>query len=114
VCCVHTTYIRVLLLGLFCNEIYDGDGSPMASASSNLAASWFGYAVGNMAELGFADVGQDQLAGGPSPDNEQVVSMLDWTTGQPNAKYFSVQVRTNERSRAMRAQNTMMSNPLTV
>ena len=90
----------------------------MASASSNLAASWFGYAVGNMAELGFADVGQDQLAGGPSPDNEQVVSMLDWTTGQPNAKYFSVQVptgiRTNERSRAMRAQNTMMSNPLPV
>ena len=67
--------------GLFCNEIYDGDGSPMASAGSNLAASWFGYAVGNMAELGFMDVGQDQLAGGPSPDNEEVVSMLDWDTG---------------------------------
>ena len=79
--------------GLFCNEIYDGDGSPMASASSNLAASWFGYAVGNMAELGFYDVGQDQLAGGPPPDNERTVSMLDWNTGQPNAKYFSVQVR---------------------
>ena len=54
--------------------------------------SWFGYAVGLMAELGFLDVGQDQLAGGPPPDNEGVVSMLDWTTGQPNAKYFSVQM----------------------
>ena len=64
----------------------------MASAGSNLAASWFGYAVGNMAELGFMDVGQDQLVGGPSPDNESPVSMLDWHTGQPNAKYFSVQM----------------------
>ena len=45
-----------------------------------------------MAELGFKVVGQDQLAGGPGPDNEGTVSMLSWTTGQPNAKYFSVQM----------------------
>jgi hypothetical protein len=29
----------------------------MASAGSNLAASWFGYAVGNLAERGFMGVG---------------------------------------------------------
>jgi hypothetical protein len=65
----------------------------MASAGSNLAASWFGYALGNLAERGFMDVGQDQLAGGPSPDNEGAVSMLDWHTGQPTGqpkKYFFV------------------------
>jgi hypothetical protein len=62
--------------GFFCNEIYDGDGSGVNghtmlgdTQSWNLAASWFGVAVGHMAELGFLLVGQDQLAGGPSPDN---------------------------------------------
>ena len=64
----------------------------MASTGWNLAASWFGYAVGSMAEIGFVDVGQGQLVGGPSPDSEEVVSMPDWHTGQPNAKYYSVQV----------------------
>merc|ERR1712232_546804 len=84
--------------GLFCNEIYDGDdsgvqgGTMIGNPSWNLAASWFGYAVGSMAELGFKVVGQDQLAGGPSPDNEGTVSMLDWNSGRPNSKYYSVQM----------------------
>ena len=43
-----------------------------------------------MAELGFRVVGQDQLAGGPPPDNSATVSCLDWETGQPNAKYWSI------------------------
>ena len=84
--------------GLLCNEIYDGDGSGVSrgkmipTASWNLAASWFGYAVGNLAEIGVKVVGQDQLAGGPSPDNSASVSCLDWATGRPNAKYYSIQM----------------------
>ena len=85
--------------GLICNEIYDGDSSGVVhgkmdgtSVSWNLAASWFGYAVGNLAEVGFKAVGQDQLAGGVSPDNSAFVSCLDWVTGRPNAKYYSIQM----------------------
>jgi hypothetical protein len=82
------------------NEIYDGDNSGVGPGNTvdrttrswNLAASWFGYAVGRMAEMGFEVVGQDQLAGGPAPDNVAPVSCLDWTTGDPNAKYFSIQL----------------------
>ena len=34
----------------------------------------------------------DQLVAGPAPDNFPSVAMLDWTTGQPNAKYWAVQM----------------------
>jgi len=85
--------------GFFCNEIYDGDGSGISghtmlgnSQSWNLAASWFATAVGYMAELGFHLVGQDQLAGGPGPDNSAFVSCLDWNTGRPNSKFFGIQM----------------------
>ena len=69
------------MLCSFVNEIYDNDdsgeegGRPNRQTLSwNIAGSWFGYASSNMAELGFRVVGQDQLAGGPSPDNSATVS----------------------------------------
>ena len=34
----------------------------------------------------------DQLVAGPAPDNFPSVAMLDWTTGQPNAKYWAVKM----------------------
>jgi len=71
------------MLCSFVNEIYDNDdsgeegGRPNRQTLSwNIAGSWFGYAASNMAELGFRVVGQDQLAGGPSPDNSATVSCL--------------------------------------
>lgn len=84
------------------NEIYSGDlpsdtvldGGKVnrRTTTYNLASAWYGYAVGRLAELGVRVVGQDQLVGGPSPDNEAVVSCLDWHTGEPNAKYYSIQM----------------------
>eukprot|EP01065_Artemidia_motanka_P030594 TRINITY_DN36627_c0_g1_i1.p1 TRINITY_DN36627_c0_g1~~TRINITY_DN36627_c0_g1_i1.p1 ORF type:complete len:531 (+),score=147.45 TRINITY_DN36627_c0_g1_i1:55-1593(+) len=53
----------------------------------NAAAAAFAYGYGRLALLGFKIVGMDQLAGGPYPDNEPAVTMLDWDTGEPNAKY---------------------------
>jgi hypothetical protein len=47
---------------------------------------------GKFAQLGYKIVGQDQLIGGPFPDNFPSVTMLDWDSGQPNAKYYSVQM----------------------
>jgi hypothetical protein len=42
--------------------------------------------------VGYKLVGLDQLVAGPFPDNFPSVAMLDWTTGQPNAKYYAVQM----------------------
>lgn len=56
----------------------------------NSAAACFAYGYGRLAQLGYKFVGADQLIGGPWPDNEPAVSSLDWTTGQPNAKYWAI------------------------
>ena len=48
------------------------------------------YGYGRLALAGYKYVGADQLIGGPWPDNEPAVSSLDWTTGQPNAKYWAI------------------------
>jgi len=58
----------------------------------NAAAASFAYAFGRMAELGYKYVGADQLVSGPWPDNEPAVTSLDWDTGEPNAKYWSVRM----------------------
>ena len=48
------------------------------------------YGFGRLALAGYKYVGADQLIGGPWPDNEPAVSSLDWSTGQPNAKYWAI------------------------
>ena len=37
-------------------------------------------------------VAQDQLVAGTWPDNEPEVAMLDWQTGEPNAKFWATQL----------------------
>ena len=54
----------------------------------NAAAACFAYGYGTLASRGYKFVGQDQLIGGTWPDNEPAVSMLDWQTGEVNAKYW--------------------------
>lgn len=58
----------------------------------NAAAASFAYGFGLFAALGYKFIGADQLVGGPYPDNEPCVTMLDWTTGEPNAKYWVLQM----------------------
>jgi hypothetical protein len=62
------------------------------SWSWNAAAGVFAYAFGSLAEYGYLLVGQDQLVAGTWPDNEPGVAMLDWVTGEPNAKYYVTQL----------------------
>ncbi len=59
------------------------------------AAALFAYGYGRLALAGYKYVGADQLIGGPWPDNEPAVSCLDWKTGEPNAKYYAVQLLAN-------------------
>ena len=65
-----------------------GVGINRTTASWNAAASLFAYAFATLAERGYLFVGQDQLVGGTWPDNEPAVTMLDWQSGEPNAKYW--------------------------
>jgi hypothetical protein len=58
----------------------------------NAAAGVFAYAFGTLAEHGYLVVGQDQLVSGTWPDNEPAVAMLDWVTGDRNAKYYVTQL----------------------
>lgn len=58
----------------------------------NAAAGVFAYAFGTLAEHGYLLVGQDQLVAGTWPDNEPAVAMLDWVTGDRNAKYYVTQL----------------------
>lgn len=56
----------------------------------NAAAASFAYAFGRLSEMEYKAVGADQLVSGPWPDNEPAVSSMDWNTGEPNAKYWAV------------------------
>jgi len=58
----------------------------------NAAAASFAYGFGTLSAFGYKIVGADQLIGGPYPDNSPMVSTLDWTTGQPNAKYWVIKM----------------------
>jgi len=69
-----------------------GDAINRETVGWNAAAASFAYGYGRLAQMGFAYVGADQLIGGVWPDNEPAVASLDWTTGQPNAKYWAVRM----------------------
>ena len=58
----------------------------------NAAAAAYAYAFGQLSEFGFLYVTADQLVAGPWPNNCPFVASLDWTTGEPNAKYWGVRM----------------------
>lgn len=52
----------------------------------NLSAAVYAYLYAQLAELGIDVVGESQLVGYPTQFPS--VSMIDWTTGRPNARYW--------------------------
>jgi hypothetical protein len=66
-----------------------------ATLGWSAAAAVFANAFGRLSELGYTFVTADQLVAGPYPDNEPYVSALDWTTGEPNAKYWVTRMLAN-------------------
>jgi len=56
----------------------------------NLCAATFAYVAGNLAKAGIQVVGASQLMG--HPGQYPSVSLLDWTTGLPNARYRSLRL----------------------
>jgi hypothetical protein len=56
----------------------------------NLCGALFSYVAARLSEQGIQTVGASQLLGYPS--QYPTVSLLDWTTGLPNARYYSLKL----------------------
>ena len=59
---------------------------PIPDSYWNLSGATFAYLFGELSRMGIEVVGESQLVGYPTQFPS--VSMLDWNTGQPNARYW--------------------------
>jgi hypothetical protein len=59
--------------------------TPIPAAYWNLSGALYAYLYVQLAQLGVDAVGESQLVGFPSQFPS--VTMIDWTTGKPNARY---------------------------
>jgi hypothetical protein len=59
---------------------------PIPNSYWNLAAATYAYIFGGLSRLGIEVAGESQLVGYPTQFPS--VTMLDWKTGQPNARYW--------------------------
>ncbi|MGA9354870.1 MAG: glycosyl hydrolase family 39 [Terriglobales bacterium] len=64
----------------------DPAATPLPASYWNLSGAVYAYLYGQLAGLGVNVVGESQLVGYPSQFPS--VSMVDWTTGRPNARYW--------------------------
>ena len=69
-------------------DIGKSEIAPVSVSASywNLSAAVYAYLYAQLAQLGIDVVGESQLIGYPTQFPS--VSMLDWTTGRPNARYW--------------------------
>jgi hypothetical protein len=56
----------------------------------NLASAVYAYLWSRLSELGIDVVGESQLVGYPTQFPS--VTMIDWTTGRPNARYWTLKL----------------------
>ncbi len=59
---------------------------PLPASYWNLSATIYAYLYAELAKLGIEVVGESQLVG--YPGQFPSVSMIDWNTGRPNARYW--------------------------
>lgn len=70
------------------------DPAPIPDAYWNFSGALYAYVFAQLALMGIDIVGESQLVG--SPGQFPSVSMLDWTTGAPNARYRVLQLIVDE------------------
>lgn len=63
---------------------------PIPNAYWNLSAAIYAYLYAQLVLLGIDVVGESQFVGYPTQFPS--VSMIDWTTGQPNARYWALKL----------------------
>ncbi len=67
---------------------------PIANAYWNLSGATYAYVYASLAAMGIDIVGQSQLVGYPTQFPS--VSMVDWNTGAPNARFRVLELLKNE------------------
>jgi hypothetical protein len=68
----------------------DPAAAPLPASYWNLSGAVYAYLYGQLAGLGIDVVGESQLVGYPTQFPS--VSMVDWTTGRPNARYWVLKI----------------------
>ena len=63
---------------------------PIPDSYWNLCAAMYAYLYAHLADLGIDVAGESQLLGYPTQFPS--VSMVDWNTGQPNARYWALKL----------------------
>jgi len=63
---------------------------PIPNSYWNLCSAMYAYLYGNLANLGVEVVGESQLVGYPTQFPS--VSMVNWKTGQPNARFWTLKL----------------------
>jgi len=63
---------------------------PIPNSYWNLAAATYAYVFGNLAAMGIDVAGESQLVGYPTQFPS--VTMVDWTTGAPNARFRALEL----------------------
>jgi hypothetical protein len=77
-------------------SILPGDpkgGKPIPDSYWNLSGACYAYVFGHLAELGIDIAGESQLVGYPTQFPS--VSMVDWSTGAPNARFRVLELLKN-------------------
>ena len=63
---------------------------PIPESYWNLCAALYAYLYGELSRLGVEGVGESALA--QLPGFFPSVTMMDWTTGEPNARYWALKL----------------------
>ncbi len=83
--------------------------APIPAAYWNLCAAVYGYVFGNLTSLGIDIAGESQLVGYPTQFPS--VSMLDWTSGAPNARFRALELLRNNFAPGDRTAPTSTDSP---
>lgn len=67
---------------------------PIPDTFWNLSAALFGYLYAGLSRLGIESIGESALA--QYPGQFPSATMLDWTTGEPNARYWVLKMLVDE------------------
>ena len=76
-------------VGMIADHLLGPDGK-MPGYYWNLASAVYAYLWSRLSELGIDAVGESQLVGYPTQFPS--VTMIDWTTGRPNARYWTLKL----------------------
>jgi hypothetical protein len=82
---------------------------PIPDSYWNLSGATYAYILGNLASLGIDVAGESQLVGYPTQFPS--VSMVDWNTGAPNARFRVLELLKNHFSPGLKLVQTQTGTP---